>query len=551
MAERIKVIFKRVLVLNDADWLGSGEFFFKARVDGSDVGDPSAIFEANENQWINLPAGRWFKVVPVRDKPEVRVSFEGWDEDTFWNDQLGKVEHVLRPPYAERTFRHSTEYFTLEWGVELEVEGAFGHHPPTAIFAARANNGGMNLTTVSGAAIVARMEFCPVRPTPPAANLPPRPVFPVGTPGAQENTGNVPTINPGDPINIVPNPAVIPLLAAAAADANTAARIEYTYYRPSTLNFTDDDPRLEWTAVALSGGAAVAFVGPARGRKVLVYGTAAGEVRLECRFRGELFAQYRALVGAVKQIPCRFNILNGPTAASRPRATPANIRDHLAIANRFLRQIGVELVLDTNATTKDGASATSIPGIFRIPCMPGTTRNVASVGFMKATKFNYRPGVMNFAYIHSDSGGNLGAADAYPASGAGATITDSGSPSASWNVPSGVLPDAAAAAVTMTLLAARLRPGHPNLTSMYITDGPNGDPSTLAGMQTYAGTIAHEFGHNLNLAHRVDTGGSPFNDNVNHPPNENVMHWNNPTSLAQDFDIIQAKAARQSPLIPP
>lgn len=33
--ERIKVIFNRVFVKNDADWFGSGEFYFIATVDGA------------------------------------------------------------------------------------------------------------------------------------------------------------------------------------------------------------------------------------------------------------------------------------------------------------------------------------------------------------------------------------------------------------------------------------------------------------------------------------------------------------------------------------
>jgi hypothetical protein len=85
---------------------------------------------------------------------------------------------------------------------------------------------------------------------------------------------------------------------------------------------------------------------------------------------------------------------------------------------------------------------------------------------------------------------------------------------------------------------------------MYVTDA-NGAPGVLANDQAYANTIAHEFGHNLNLGHRVDSAGSPFNDGVNHPPGENVMHWNNPPALAQDFDIVQARAVFRSPLVPP
>jgi hypothetical protein len=393
-----------------------------------------------------------------------------------------------------------------------------------------------------------------VRPTPPAADTPPRrPAFPAGTAAASLNTAAAPNINPGDAINIIPNPSVIPILAAAAASATTCARIEYNYYRPGTLAFADNDDRLVWTAVAIGGAGAVQFFGPARGTKIMVYGVTAGEVRLECRFRGALFATYRALVGAVKQIPCRFNILNGPPG-SIPRSTPANVQDHLAIANRFLRPMAIELVLDTNATMTDGATATGIPGIFRIRVSSGVTRNTNG---NRASALNFRANVMNFAYIFTETRpGVLGAASSYPANNAGATISETGTPSTSWISPSGVPPDGAAVATSMTLLAARVIPppaGHPNahngLFAMYVTD-LNGDPSVLASQQAYANTIAHEFGHILNLGHR-GVAGDPWDDLVNYPPNENVMHPTNPPALAQDFDIIQARAARQSPLVPP
>jgi hypothetical protein len=546
---KIKIIFGRVLTTKSG-WSGTGDLVFTAMVDGRPAGNASTKFTANPNAWIDLPADQWSGLVNVLTKTDVQVSFLCKRKRFFSDDDLGGFSYKVKKPWVQQNYQSTNRFLFIEWRVELEVEGAFGFHPPDSIFACREANGSLACNTVSGGALVERIEFCPIRPVPAAAVLPPRPAFPPGAPAPVLNGAAVPPINPGDPINIVPNPAVIPILQPADAKANTAAKIEFTYYRAPLHNFTDDDARLKWTATAISGGS-VAFVGPACGRKILVYGKSAGEVKLECRFQGNLMGEYRALVGEVKKIPCRFNILNGPAEDSRPRATPGNVRDHLAIANRFLRQLAVELVPDTDASTKDGARATTIPGIFRIACAAGLTRNVGVTGFMAATKLNYRPNVMNFAYIHSDRSGNLGAADAYPASGAGATITDNGSPSSSWKVPSGVKPDTAASPVVMTLLAARLRPGHPNLVSMYVTDGPNGDPSKLADMQTYAGTIAHEFGHNLNLAHRVDTPASPFNDNVNHPPAQNVMHWNNPTTIAQDFDIIQAKAARQSPIIPP
>jgi hypothetical protein len=97
---------------------------------------------------------------------------------------------------------------------------------------------------------------------------------------------------------------------------------------------------------------------------------------------------------------------------------------------------------------------------------------------------------------------------------------------------------------------------------MYVTDA-HGDPTQAAVQQNIANTIVHEFCHILNLGHRVE-GAAPvtpanptglvangiFFDGLNHPPGENLMHFNNPGTIAQDLDIVQAKGARKSPLIP-
>ena len=41
------------------------------------------------------------------------------------------------------------------------------------------------------------------------------------------------------------------------------------------------------------------------------------------------------------------------------------------------------------------------------------------------------------------------------------------------------------------------------------------------------------------------------NDNVEYPPEENLMHYNNPATIAQDIDIIQVKVMHDSKLIRP
>jgi hypothetical protein len=196
---------------------------------------------------------------------------------------------------------------------------------------------------------------------------------------------------------------------------------------------------------------------------------------------------------------------------------------------------------------------------------------------------------MNFAYIHSDRRRNLGAATDYPANNEGAQITDpptgtagtQANPSTSWIRPTGVGigADATTASVRMNLIAARQRAGHPQLYAMYVTDAcggamvPANNHQTPARQREYAGTMAHEFGHILNLGHRVEgvpetapgagdqrdmtaadaaatlNVGGIYWDGLLHPPHENVMHWRDPSTIAQDFDIIQARAVHRSPLV--
>ncbi|MFH1216442.1 MAG: hypothetical protein V1706_08070 [Pseudomonadota bacterium] len=574
--ERVRITFRKVFVRRDADTFGSGEWYFHASVDGVNVGNRTQIFPAVEQRFIDFRPNEWRAEVNVRDGHAINLRFAAYDEDVINDDLLGTIDLNLTP-LRQGLWRRSTGYYTVEWMVELSVLGSFTRHTPTTVFATRQHNGSVTCTTVSGTTHEARFELCPVRPVPPDGSLPRRPpLSPSAALLPAQRCTDLNVIRPADNINIIPNPAVIPILVEVEANNQTAARIEFTYYHPRSLNFTDDDPRLEWSVVSVAGGGAVDFVGRPRGRKVLVYGTHEGEVRFEVRYQGALFAQYRALVRSIRQIPFRANILNGPNRASQPRATPDNVRAHLDIVNRILRQVALELVPDPDLTRTHGARATDHPGIFRISVTAGRTRNIPDTGFAVATRLNYRRGVFNFAYIRSDAGGNLGAGTDYPANGAGATITDNGSPSTSWIQPSGVDPDNAAGTVTMNLLAARERntATYPQLAAMYVTDA-NGDPAAAADQFTYAGTIAHELGHVLGLGHRVEgvpetapgagdqrdmtsadaaaslVAGGIFWDGLLVPPGENVMHWINPTTQAQDFDIIQARAMHQSPVVPP
>lgn len=609
--ERIKVVFRHVYILDDSDLLGEGEIYFKATVHGVPVGNPKQIFDADTGSMITLPEAQWSKEVNVHNTKKVVVTFHAYDEEVFSDEDLGGIRHTLKGPFKQelRMFRDGTSFFLLDWEVQLAAGGSFGRHPPSTVFTTRQNTGSVTCTTVSGHSFEARLECHPVRPVPrPAAALPVRPKIAA----LPERNDKQTTIVATSPMNVIPNPEVIPILGPPAAapkgalpdtdDAKLAkdyanwanerncARIEYTWYKPKSLNFTDDDRRLEWRAVPVAGGA-VAFFGPARGRKVMVYGTAPGEVRLEVRFKGALFATYRALVQNIRQVPCRCNILNGVTGMGKPikdatpRVTPADVKNHIEVSNRFMRQLGLQLTLDTNPARTHGAKATSIPGIFTINVWRGLTKNV--INTRAATSRNYRAGVMNFAYIFSNfhdkkkkESPNLGAATDYPASGAGASITDTGTPSTSWVRPTGVGigADATTVTTTMTLLTVNQRAGHPELFAMYLCDinggavTPAGNHRTPARQMVYANTMSHELGHILNLGHRIEgirrpatpdrredcragdarasmEWGGIFWDGMFHPPHESVMHWRDPPTTAQDFDLIQARAVQQSPLV--
>jgi hypothetical protein len=259
----------------------------------------------------------------------------------------------------------------------------------------------------------------------------------------------------------------------------------------------------------VSGAPAVSFIGSPEGREVLVYGTAPGEVRLEVRMGDALVSTFRALVDSGPagplpvQHPERHDARRPPPVDARRRAV-AHPHGQLLPA-----PAGHRAGPGRHPAVTHHAVASAIPGIFTINVANGVTRNTAGNA---AVVRNRRAGVMNFAYIKSDAGGNLGVGMFFPASGApGNTFTDNGTPSTSWIVPSGVAPDGAAGAVVMRLIPAIPHPTIANFAAMYVTD-TNGNPAVPAAAATYAGTIAHEVCHLFNLNHRVDTPASPFND---------------------------------------
>jgi len=577
--ERIKVIFKRVEVRDDGDWCGSGEWFFRIQVDGQTVGNERAQggernpIDIRDGDPINLDQSVWFAEVNVRNKTEVPVVFEALDEDVTCNEHMGTVRYTLLKNTAWRQIELTSrlENYTLTWEVQLSVGGVFTRHPATAVFATRRNTaGGVNYSTVTGVRRASRQEICPVWPVPPDASLAPTTRPPPAGVTVVRN-GDPKEVIAGSDINIIPNPEVIPLMSDPApatgtppalpagapprATAQTAARIETTYYYPDTLNFEDDDPRLEWEA---NPADRVGFLGGNLGLKVLVYGKTEGDVLLTVRFQGAVFAQYRAVVRPIKQIPFRANILNG-TGANKPSTSPEHVPNHIAIANRFLRQVGLELVPDTNVNLTNGAAVTGQAAVYRINNVPANrTRNVHGSHPMSC-RLNHRDNVLNIQYIHSiqKNPGSLifGWAADRPAHPDHPSISDNLIPTPSWMAPTaamggggcGVPPDPnPGGSITMDLLDSSNRPDFPNLAAILITND-NGTPSTDAGARRYGNCIAHELAHVLGLRHRVGAGPD---GTIGHPPQQNIMCQGEPPMTRQDFDRIQAQAMRRSPLVP-
>jgi hypothetical protein len=343
------------------------------------------------------------------------------------------------------------------------------------------------------------------------------------------------------------------------------------------MNFQDDDERLEWKCTPLSGSPSVKFLGKPKGTKVKVYGSGnnEGSVLLEVWFNNAKLAVYRALVQKIKKVKCRFNILKNKdsnNADDSPASGAAAIKRHFQIMNRILRQSGVELEFDTTQDVgldmtgaadkqllaKDGSEIrkglkyeTKLvdTGIFEIKVPQSMTYDVSDSDQNDAAKINARDNIVNLTYIHTgDEAGTLGAMIWYKRNPAASPYSDPGNPSSSWKKKSGVQyvknnQPAPCDAVSMTVGAGDQPAGQTDIYGIYIVDREHNSDAE------FANTIAHEFGHAIGLDHRQKKGKGDWPDGVGYPYEENLMHYNNPATIAQDIDMIQTKVMHLSPIV--
>ncbi len=564
--EMVKIILKNVFIKKNATIPGSGEAWFSGTLAGGGqlVQLKPKGAQQPDKTARKLRAGGTYKlgwegVIDVTNNvDEITIKVECHDADATKSQNHGTVTEKLTWPYRQDqsviSKPSSPDLVKLQYEVQLSMGGKFGRHKPKSVFACRQNIGSATATSVSGGKTEFRIEFHPVRPSPTRlAELPKRPPR-MNTSGKEvSNNGSI-NIKTNSPPNIMPNPPVIPILDSKLATKELkkkAAKIQFTWYYPKSMNFEKAGSDLTWEAQALSGSPTVKFVGKAEGLKIMCYGTGANEgtVLLKLKYKDTEVAQYRALVRKPKQIKSRFTLLKVKNRkADSPTSKASDIKKHIAVTNALLWQVGLELALDTDTSVKDSAKRIA-EGVFEIEVPKGKTQVTSMAAGRDLVKLNYRAKVLNFVYIKSfvlTIGTNkitaLGAALAIPDSNeATHKMKDTGSPSSSWVSNSGVDyevmgPPAPADPVEITMFPKQ-GTGPNDLWGMFITDA---NPSA----KEFANTIAHEMGHVLNLRHRVGAG----DDGVGHPKNENLMHGSNPATLAQDLDIVQAMAVIKSKL---
>jgi hypothetical protein len=478
--QTLKITLERYHINSNRRTFDTSKLAFRFTVGTTVMDNFTAPFRVKTKSSGRFP-GTWYIEVTfdIALNQHIDVLVEAFDvHKNNARDDLGTMTLRLWEPSITRAVENGTLNLTrmsgkkvknhvdVEYRVEYQSEdGTWGRVVPESVFACRTQVGGTSYTTVGGGDAM-RVEVSPVRPFFGDPEMTPRkrPVLLAGN--GWRNYDGAGWIKATDPLNVVPNPSVIPIIASGAVTATNAARIEVTYYHPDTLNFTDDDARLEWTA---TGGGAVRFYNGAPdqpkgyGKKVMVYGVTEGEVVLEVRYKAHptsmLVAKYRALVKRVGQVRYRVNLcyaqgdfMGTGMTVRIPMTLPAQVNNHLAVTNRILRQAAIELVPDDNTTTSDGATATVVAGVFEIDLSTriGLIRNAQLAGNPVAA-FNKRDGVVNICYLHTPvDAGTKGIASDFPDSGHGAsTITDNGSPSHSWRSPTGVLPDDPATPQTM------------------------------------------------------------------------------------------------------
>ena len=466
----------RDLVWRKSKTIGSYKVRIHPKAAGVDFGrNRDAVYKnLKPGSHLEFGADRQSDEIDVTNLDTLPVQIIAYDSKG--QSVVATATRSLDYPFRQEIFSVDCDYFSATVEAQLKAQGVFRKHHPDEVFACRSTQQATVVTTVSGRT-AARFEICPVRPVFVDAPHMVHRKRPLPDQGDQpfRNYAGAGWIAPTSPLNVIPNPSVVPILPTAQVGAANTARLEVTYYHPGNLNLGANERDLEWRINAIDGQAAAKFYDPVAqragldtftGLKAWAYGVAEGEVlfELRARLRGHvtLVAAHRALVRPIGRVPYRVNILQAagrfgltlPADVTIPRSTPADVARHVAVANRYLYQAGIQLTPENRvpelaqgqaqAITHSARAARDQDSIFEVNVANdlSLTRNVKDE-HPASSLVNYRPNVVNIVYLLSlEKAGEKGVATDFPRSShADQYITDNGGPSHSWRQPTGVWPD--------------------------------------------------------------------------------------------------------------
>jgi hypothetical protein len=631
--QTLSVRFGNITVLDDSDKWGAGEWHLYASVNGQTIGNPETEFVVRTGDFFDPPREDWTRVVDVsghHDGDKIEIKFRIKEKDVFSWDDLGEVTATVKHPYPYPfQMIHLETRFYRVWIFVKHVDEVASTNPTgaTRIPVTRDKRGGAAFSTVRGEIFTPRVDIHAVIPVPQPPSHVPRPVnIPAGLAAAAVlPASDIAAAPSAPPLNVLLNPCVIPILNHTDADfANRVAKIAVTAYEPGNL----DTRKLFWRVAsgpAVISGANTGLAIQAYGQKTGAAGDqmAVFEVRWE-NANGPLLAIYRAWVGKIGKLKYRVNLLNGRVPAGSPAGatapfqaslllTPADANGIMQVVRAIWYQAGIWLIPDDDVTCYECATLTAAGNsIFELTVADNQhTNDVSHEIISSATRYNFNPGVINFAIIFSahtnngaavdrnglegspDTGKQLAKDFKYTYNGSGVKKRLDGSPSSSWIKPAGVGRDGAGIVQTINTInpTDRVKQARKLDKDFIASRQATAAGFTAAKMgELYACQIparwgnyrpnyiwhcgvnfAHELGHILGLAHRGCAGHKDYSkpglsaDGMNftnaagekwgHPWYENIMTYGygwktglNPPR-AHDVDLLQAIVVRRHPAI--
>lgn len=573
---KIKFKFNKLIIHDSPEPEDSGEDSIDSE-EGNETYPLTYIISINGHQVANVTRNirgeEIDEVVIVEDLGEYEIEagilqeFDITVEVSFIGNSHGSVSFKNRVPWYSYAYKAKTKYLKLSWERILE-----GTHPvdDRKRFVCRQATESETLNT-SYVADGCHMEIHPMVPPPTlplTLSLEDQPfkdlIMGIRNPDMRDCFlfDEAPDIDENAPINCIINPPVIPILQEAGPE--TAAIIQVTCFKPlSVLDFRADDARLAWEYDSIKGGE-IEFVSDPKGLRTLVRGVKKGEVILKVKYQNVVMARYRALVRPIKKIPCRFNLLWSDTVDPRVVSevdnelrrkekegiTPSKIRKMVAVANRYLRQMAVQMVYHDVMTIRDVDINDCIDShqlkdqVFVLKLKDGgkhftkiqvPDKKTAEWIPHRAFCVNFLPKVVNVNFFRRFSNPVVlgSAAQGSLAVEKGTTIKDI-SPSC---VPFPLENNLCQEVEMIVYDEIQLKGAYENLFCLGMCNSQAGYEPKNGGPR-----LAHELLHVLGLQHRgrYTNDGSIAQDGLSYPPDFNLMHPSATLKGKYSLDILQA-----------